>query len=365
MKHLNTINTCSHHQLSRLWLLLGCLSVTAACSVTTESDEPRAELGETEQKVRAIKEGPVQAAPVPAPAEDNPFAGAQLFVDPQSLAALAAKNLKEEHPDQAQVIERIAQQPMALWMGEWNSDIYRAVDHFVTRAEEKNQLPVMIAYNIPHRDCAQYSGGGLESKEAYQKWIRLVQAGIGDRPAAVILEPDALGHFQECLNDKKRAERMSLLGDAVQVLRQGRNTAVYLDAGHARWVKAEEMAPRLQAAGLAHAHGFALNTSNYVSTEENLKYGRELSALAGDKPFVIDTSRNGAGPYEEASNAEETWCNPPGRKIGPLPTSETADPLCHAYLWLKRPGESDGECGGGPRAGVFWLKRALEMASLD
>ncbi|MEU6524290.1 glycoside hydrolase family 6 protein, partial [Streptomyces sp. NPDC046924] len=30
---------------------------------------------------------------------------------------------------------------------------------------------------------------------------------------------------------------------------------------------------------------------------------------------------------------------------------ETADPLVDAYLWVKRPGESDGECKGGPKAG--------------
>jgi endoglucanase len=180
----------------------------------------------------------------------------------------------------------------------------------------------------------------------------------------VILEPDALGHFQECLSEEQKEERKFLLSDAVQVLRQGKNTAVYLDAGHARWVKAFEMAQRLKAAGIEHAHGFALNVSNYVSTEENLAYGHALSALVGELPFVIDTSRNGAGPYENATTVEETWCNPPDRKIGQLPTTETGDPKCQAYLWLKRPGDSDGECGGGPRAGMFWTERALEMAKL-
>ena len=181
----------------------------------------------------------------------------------------------------------------------------------------------------------------------------------------MILEPDALGHFQECLSAEQKSERMFLLGDAVKVLRQNPKTTVYLDAGHARWVKANEMAERLKLAGIEHAHGFALNVSNYVSTEENLSYGRELSSLVSNKPFVIDTSRNGAGPYEQAKTSEESWCNPPGRKIGQAPTTETGDDRCEAFLWLKRPGESDGECGGGPKAGVFWTERALEMASLD
>jgi endoglucanase len=301
--------------------------------------------------------------PIPPLAKDNPFDEGKLFVDPESLAMLTANSLRESDPAKAQLLDTIARQPMALWMGNWNSDIYRSVDHFVARAESAGAVAVMIAYNIPLRDCGGESGGGLSTVGEYKDWIRRVHAGIGDRPAVVIVEPDALGHFQECLSPAQKSDRMVLLADAVKVLRQSPTTAVYLDAGHARWVEAAEMAERLKKAGIEHANGFALNVSNYVTTEENLEYGRELSALVGDKPFVIDTSRNGAGPYEEAETPKDAWCNPPGRKIGEEPTTETADPLCHAYLWLKRPGESDGACGGGPVAGAFWLDRALEMAS--
>ena len=99
-----------------------------------------------------------------------------------------------------------------------------------------------------------------------------------------------------------------------------------------------------------------------------MEYGKKISALIGGKHFIIDTSRNGAGPLENPGNAEESWCNPPGRKIGHLPTTETGEPLCDGFLWLKRPGESDGECKNagpahqGPKAGVWWEERALELA---
>lgn len=33
-----------------------------------------------------------------------------------------------------------------------------------------------------------------------------------------------------------------------------------------------------------------------------------------------------------------------------------------AFLWVKRPGESDGTCHGGPPAGQFWGGYALELA---
>jgi endoglucanase len=89
-----------------------------------------------------------------------------------------------------------------------------------------------------------------------------------------------------------------------------------------------------------------------------LPFGKKLSELLGGAHYVIDTSRNGAGPLGVE------WCNPPGRKLGVPPTLETADPEhLDAYLWLKRPGESDGSCNGAPVAGAFWDKQAIELAT--
>lgn len=340
-----------------------CLVIAGASSgCSTVRDEPTSLATVNPQKQRFSGNTEITDPPIPTSPSAAPLSGAQLFVDPDSLAMLQANSRRENEPEVAALLDRIAHEPQAIWMGGWNSDVYRAVDAYVGKAAASGAVPTLIVYNIPYRDCGQYSGGGLSSKEAYQRWIRDVYAGIGDRAAVVIVEPDALGHFQECLDDEKAEERMFLLSDATKVLRQNEKIAVYLDAGHARWVDAEEMAERLKLAGVEYANGFSLNTSNYVSTKENLEYGKKLSALTNGKHFVIDTSRNGAGPYEDAKTPEETWCNPPGRKLGIPPTTETGDPLCDGFLWLKRPGESDGECRGGPPAGVFWLEQALEYA---
>ncbi len=93
----------------------------------------------------------------------------------------------------------------------------------------------------------------------------------------------------------------------------------------------------------------------------SVAYGRRLSALVGGKPFVIDTRGNGNGPYAEGDPAR-TWCNPPGRALGAPPTRTTGDPPVAAFLWIKRPGESDGECRGGHRAGEWFDAYALELA---
>ncbi len=339
----------------------------AACGSSSGSTSDAGSAADKSQSQRPDPNAPITTPPDPPPVTANPLKGARLFVDPQSLAMLQANSIRSTDPQKAAVLDRIAQQPQGLWMGEWNSDIFRAVEHFVGRAVAENSVPVIIAYNIPHRDAAAAaagvgeSAGGLSSKEAYQRWIRNVHAGIGDNPAVVILEPDALPGLPN-LSPELQEERLFLFQDAIKVLRQNPKVAVYIDAGHAAWVPAEQMASMLQQAGVEHASGFAVNTSNYRTTEECVEYGHKISELIGGKHFVVDTSRNGAGPYLEAKTETESWCNPPGRKLGTPPTTETGDPLVDGYLWLKRPGESDGKCNGGPAAGAWWMEMALQMA---
>ncbi|KQX52780.1 hypothetical protein ASE09_05815 [Streptomyces sp. Root66D1] len=40
----------------------------------------------------------------------------------------------------------------------------------------------------------------------------------------------------------------------------------------------------------------------------------------------------------------------------------TGDPLVAAYIWIKRPGESDDLCRGGPKAGEWFDVYAQELA---
>jgi endoglucanase len=117
------------------------------------------------------------------------------------------------------------------------------------------------------------------------------------------------------------------------------------------------MATRLKSAGVAGARGFFLNVSNFRTTAGELSYGDQLSALIGGKHYVVDTSRNGLGP-----TADSQWCNPAGRALGNRATTATGDALADAFFWIKRPGESDGTCNGGPAAGQWWAGYALGLA---
>jgi endoglucanase len=347
---------------SRFAGLFSCFAVlsTLACSSAVHPSLSQEEAtNEVAPVERPPADAPITEAPTPPKATGNPLAGKKLWVDTQSQAALRARALLATNPTGARLIQdKIAKYPQAVWLGEWNSDVFRTVQSIVERAAAQGELPAFVAYNVPGRDCNDHSAGGLESMMAYQRWVRQIAAGIGSRGAVVVLEPDALGLLEKegCLTEQGQAERVAMLHDAIKVLRTNPGTVVYLDGGHSMWHSVDEHARLLKMAGVEDAHGFALNTSNYRAMEELVPFGRELSRLLGGAHFVLDTSRNGAGPLGVE------WCNPAGRKLGLPPTVDTGEPEIDAYLWLKRPGESDGKCNGGPQAGAFWDQMALDLA---
>lgn len=294
--------------------------------------------------------------PLPAPvANSNPFAGTKLYVNPNSSAKKQAEEWRLTRPQDARQMDKVTAQPTADWFGDWNGDVRDAVDKRVTAANRTGAMPVLVAYNIPKRDCGSYSGGGAPSPEAYRTWVRAFAAGIGRRKAAVILEPDAVA-LSYCLSPSELKARLGLIKDAVGVLKSRSKVAVYVDAGHSNWIGATEMAGRLKRAGVAGANGFSLNVSNFQPTADNVGYGQKVSSLIGGKHFVIDTSRNGRGP-----DPRNEWCNPSGRALGDKP-GVARHPLVDAYLWIKPPGESDGTCNGGPPAGQWWADYALGLA---
>jgi endoglucanase len=312
-------------------------------------------------------------------------------------------------------IARMVTTPQAVWFtggtpAQVRSDVHRTVEV----AARQHAVPVLVAYNLPFRDCAQYSAGGAVDTEAYLQWIAAFAAGIGNRPAVVILEPDSLGIIPNNtdINGNKEwcqptapgatpEERYRALNGAVDLLTASRGTKVYLDGTHSAWLAVGDISQRLVRAGVQRATGFFLNVSNFQTTSRQVKFGTWISEciayatsvvgetehtarfkacasqyypadpndestwyktdewyaanLGGAVPtahFVIDTSRNGRGPWTAPADYPagldpEVWCNPPDRGLGLRPTTHTGDPLADAFLWIKTPGQSDGECHRG------------------
>ena len=295
----------------------------------------------------------------------NPLlAHPHLYADPDSAALSEAARLAALHrPEDAATMRLLSRQPTGIWFTGAPSDAAR-LRRIMQKADAARALPVIVAYNIPHRDCGQYSAGGAASPAAYRQWIASLARAIGRRQVVVVLEPDAIAHaVTNCVAPERVAERYRLLRFAVGALKANPRAAVYLDAGNPGFVNPVGLlAAPLRASGLAEADGFAINVGNFYETSRDVQYGTRLSNLVRRAHFVVDTGRNGNGPAPQPTDGSPKWCNPPGRALGRRPTTGTHKARVDAYLWVKPPGESDGACRlGEPPAGQWWTTYALEL----
>ncbi|MEV1044869.1 glycoside hydrolase family 6 protein [Streptomyces sp. NPDC049916] len=327
---------------------LSALALAAALTAGCSTPEPHV--------TRTAEETHGSVRGEPAPGAASPY-----WVDPGSDAARQVRAWEREGREaDAKVLRRIADRPVAVWPA-WDDPAPQIRAAARSAARTKKTI-LLVAYNIPHRDCGLYSAGGAKDADAYRSWIGEFADAVGDAPATVVLEPDALPHIADgCTPPEHHTERYQLLSEAVRALKARPNTKVYVDAGNPDWIKEPaKIGEPLKRAGIDGADGFSLNVSNFQSNESVKEYAALLSGTVGDAHYVIDTSRNGNGPL--SGGRDEAWCNPPGRGLGTPPTTDTGDDRLDAYLWIKRPGESDGTCRGGPRAGAWWPEYALGLA---
>ncbi len=224
-------------------------------------------------------------------ASGTPFYIPQPNQDAVKQIAQLRSDGREVEADQ---IDVIINTPTAVWLGSGSpQDAEQQVRRLTRQAAGQNSLPVIVLYNIPFRDCAQYSAGGATSVKEYNAWIDGVVRGIEDRRAVIILEPDGLGIIPwytnidgqlewcqpaEANRETAAAERFEMLNYAVDVLGALPNTQVYLDATHNAWLSVGDVTDRLLKAGVQEADGFFLNASNYQWTENLVQYGTWISS---------------------------------------------------------------------------------------
>jgi endoglucanase len=243
-------------------------------------------------------------------------------------------------------------------------DARRTAREYADRAAAAGRTPLLALYAIPDRDCSGYSSGGLPGEEAYAAWVHEVAAGLRGRHAIVVLEPDAIPFFDDprCRN---AGDRLGLLRRATRLLDRA-GAWVYLDAGHSGWRTPEHIAPLLKKAGIASARGFSTNVANFVRTGAERAYARDVAGSLArigvpGVHYVIETARNGARPAPGTGDV----CNPTSARVGRRPGLVFRGPL-DGYLWVKHPGESDGQswdgaCHGGPPAGQWWPEGARRL----
>ncbi|MDP9737076.1 glycoside hydrolase family 6 protein [Curtobacterium sp. 260] len=302
----------------------------------------------------AASTAPIPRAALHSATPGQVFAGG-LYRQPDSQPAQAAAALSAAgRTTEAAAARTIAQQPIAIWLGEWYTGdaLDRVIARNLAAAEKTGTTPVFVTYAVPNRDCGGYSAGGL-SPSRYAAWNRRIAADLQGHRAVVIVEPDSLAHLSTCTAE--RARRPGLIAAAVRVYAAA-GVPTYLDGGNEDWNPAELQATYLREAGVAQARGFFTNVANFYGVDGERAYAERLSAMTGGARYVVDVSRNGRGWLG-------TWCNPTGAGLGGKPHIAAGTTRLDALLWVKTPGASDGTCNGGPAAGTWFPSYAVALVA--
>ena len=284
-----------------------------------------------------------------------PAVDTRIVTPDESKAARAAKDSSASADESAAAIW-LAAQPTTYWLTpeiDPIDEVWDRVTHLASEARDQDAALSVAVYGLPDRDCGNHSAGGLDP-DGYREWTDRIGDALRNAPdiqKIVILEPDSIALSSSCGSPDQRVDALRSAVDSIR----GTNTWIYLDGGHSGWHPVDEMAQLISATGLiGDVRGVALNVSNYQDTAAEFAYAHALSERLGGTHAIIDTSRNGAGP-----DGSE-WCNPSGRLVGE-PSGAFGDGVVDTTLWIKPPGESDGECNGGPAAGTWWPQAAVEL----
>ena len=143
------------------------------------------------------------------------------------------------------------------------------------------------------------------------------------------------------------------------------HTVVYLEGGYSDGNPPGYTARVLNAAGVGKIRGFFTNDTHINWTIDEVHWAEKVSAMTHGANFIVNTAQNGNGPlrpHNRVNNGNEVLCNPPGRAMGPAPTTTTGFAHADAFLWTGPPGNSSGSCNGGTAAGTFWEARGVQSS---
>ncbi|MET1059277.1 MAG: glycoside hydrolase family 6 protein [Nocardioides sp.] len=284
------------------------------------------------------------------------------------------------------LLAKIALRPKAKWFGKWigNDEITTKVRQYIANAtggdpETLVQMTVFRMVPWEHDACRRLPTQA--ERASYRQWIRRAAVGIGDAHVALILQPD--GPFALCTPGGSQVPSR-LIAYAAKVFSELAHTSVYIDGGASDWPKdqPEKSAEFLMPAGITYARGFALNSTHYASTADQIAFGTRLVAELAErgapgKHFVINTSSNGRpfdfgqarGSHPDNAKVCATRTEVRCVTLGVPPTDDVADPRwglsaanraraeahVDGYLWFGRPWLH-------MQADPFVMRRALQLA---
>ena len=325
---------------------------------------------------------PADSSPpsVDNPLAERPWATYQGRTDPVWIA------WQRSHGRTQRLLGKIALAPRTRWYGDWVptgriEGLVRNQIAVATASDPDTLVPLADFKLKPWEGEACRRLPTSRERRDYKTWTRNFAAGIGDVHASVVLQPD--GPFALCAPHRSRVFS-HLLAYAVRTLSALPHTSVYIDAGASDWLR-DDPAKALRIllpAGVARARGFALNSTHYASTEDEVRFGAAVvRALARHgipgKHFVVNTAANGR-PFDgfryrgpDFDNAET--CHTKQQRhcvtLGIPPTADVANArwrlprhvaalatsYCDGYQWVGRPWLFE-------QAAPFVKARALDVA---
>jgi endoglucanase len=96
-----------------------------------------------------------------------------LYVNADGHSRQAASMLRVTgKKEQAQKIdEQIANRPSAICLTTVSPEAYMQARAITEEASGQGKVPVLVAYNLPERDCGLYSSGGATNIKTYLQWL--------------------------------------------------------------------------------------------------------------------------------------------------------------------------------------------------
>lgn len=251
---------------------------------------------------------------------DNPYVGADVYVNPEWSAKAAAE------PGGS----RVANQPTAVWL-----DRIAAIegvnggmglrDHLDEALVQKGtgELVVqLVIYNLPGRDCAALASNGelgpTEIGRYKTEYIDPIAAILADPKYAGLrivntIEIDSLPNLvtntgsrptatPACDVMKANGNYVKGVGYALNKLGDAPSTYNYIDAGHHGWIGWDDnfapsadtfkAAATSEGATVSDVHGFVANTANYSALkEENFSIGDSVNGTSVRQSKWVDWNR--------------------------------------------------------------------------
>jgi endoglucanase len=332
---------------------------------------------------------------------DNPLAGHEwgVYRGDADPAYAGWRTLDQGRRDQ---LALLAMTSKAKYFGSWISDsaAYTKTDEYIraSQAGDPERLTFMTLFRMdPWEGEIRNRLPDAAERRSYKDYVRATARAIGDRPVAVVVQPD--GYFAKIAYDAHRrrlGERQALLPArmlrwTMRTLSRQPRAVLYLDMGSEDWARGNvgAVATFLARSGVAYGRGFALNVSHKNYLDREVRFARRVSRALADaglpgKRAVLDTSDNGhpfSGAELNPGGHSGSNYTPPGdvapcrragqtsicTALGVPPTTDVDNPAwglagavartaaryVDAYLWISRPWLPHQGAGGTTFSATF------------